>query len=142
MNIEQSVEDYATAMGFTYVIPSEQEAIERAQSLQNAYLLNLQKAQEATQLKDYQQAATSYLLVTQAFGLVSTEDFVEAARALSLARHKEARQGTGFLLKAMVRGWDGFDGVRDHPEFSYLKEISSANWEDFIKTAEDMALDR
>ncbi|MDW3190807.1 MAG: DUF6624 domain-containing protein [Cytophagales bacterium] len=142
MNIEQSIEDYASAMGFSYVIPTEQEAIKRAQSLQNAYQLNLQKAQEATQLKDYEQAATSYLLVTQAFGLVNTEDFVEAARVLSLSKHKEARQGTGFLLKAMVRGWDGFDEVRDHLVFAHLKEISPANWEDFIKTAEEMALDR
>lgn len=142
MNIQQSVADYAAAMGFAYSVPSEQEAINSAQQLADDYAQNLKAAQDAMQLNDYEQAAASYLLVAQAFGSVTTEDFVEAARALSMARHEEARKGTSFLIKAMVRGWDGFDNIMENPDFAFLKEISEANWQDFIKTVEEMALDQ
>jgi len=80
--------------------------------------------------------------VAEAFGIVTKEDFIEAARALSMARHKDARLGTGYLLKAMVRGWDNLEDVIDHPDFGYLKEVSPANWQDFLKSAQEMALDR
>ena len=142
MGITRSVEDDATSMGFSYSIPSPPEAIERAEKQQSDYKENLKLAKKAMQAMNYDEAATAYLNVTTAFGSTTTEDFVEAARALSLAKHEEARKGTSFLTKAMVRGWDGFDTMLNDPDFAYLKEISAFNWEDFLTTANEMNLDK
>ncbi len=142
MNIKQSVVDYARSMGFSYTVPSPEEAKARAQKQINNYVSSLEQAKKAMISKDYQSAANAYLEVVQAYGTVTTEDFIEAARALSLAKHEQAKLGTSFLIKAMVRGWKEFDKIQDDPDYTYLKEVSSANWEDFLKTAADMAIDR
>lgn len=142
MNIQQSVVDYANTMGFSYTMLSEQEAKERAQEQVDDYQANVKKARNAMRDKHYQESAEAYLKVVQAFGVVTTEDFVEAARALSLAKHNKARSGTSFLLKAMVRGWEGFEAIKSAPDFAYLKEVNPANWKDFLKTAADMSIDR
>lgn len=142
MGVERSVVEYASSMGFKYSIPTKVEAEERAKKLVDTYNTNLSKAKSAMATKDYEQAALAYMDVTSANGSVTTEDFIEAARALSLAKHEKARQGTTYLSRAMARGWDGFDKVRNHPDFAYLKEVSIANWTDFLITAEQMSLDR
>ncbi|MFK7953900.1 MAG: DUF6624 domain-containing protein, partial [Ekhidna sp.] len=142
MNVTRSVVEYANSMGFEYTIPSKEEAIERAQKQEKKYEEDLAKAKKAMIDKDYEQAAISYMEVTTANGYVKTEDFIEAARAVALANHEKARNGTVYLSRAMTRGWNGFEEVKNHPDFAYLKEISIANWNDFLITAEQMELDR
>lgn len=142
MDIERSVVDYATSMGFEYTIPTEEEAVERAAQLVANYQDNLAQAKQAMASGKYEKGANFYLEVTTANGSVTTEDFIVAARALSLAKHAEAKKGTLFLTRALARGWEGFDQVKDHPDFAYLKETHSFNWEDFLITAEQASLDR
>lgn len=142
MNIQQPVEQYASSMGFSYSIPSEAVAVARAEQQHKAYEENLNAAQAAMNSKNYEAAAQAYLKVTKAFGSVTTEDFIEATRALSLSKHDEAKSGTTMLQKAMTRGWKGFDDIKGDSDFDYLKEVSIANWQDFLKTAADMSLDR
>lgn len=142
MNIQRPVEEYASSMGFSYSIPSEEEAMTRAEQQHKAYEENLNAALAAMNSKNYEAAAQAYLKVTRAFGSVTTEDFIEAARALSLSKHKESKSGTTMLQKALTRGWKGFDEIKEHPDFAYLKEVNTRNWDDFIKTATDMSIDR
>jgi hypothetical protein len=142
MGIERSVVDYATSMGFEYTIPTKEEASQRAEQLIENYNENLAKAKQAMATEDYHKAADFYLEVTTANGSATTEDFIEAARALSLSKHPEAKKGTLFLTRALACGWEGFDQVKDHPDFDNLKEAHAFNWEDFLITAEQADLDR
>lgn len=142
MEIERSVVDYAQSMGFDYSIPSPEEAVERAALLVANYQTNLATAKEAVTSKEYEKAAEAYIQVTSANGSVTTEDFIEAARSLALAKHKNAKNGMQYLTRAIARGWEGIDQIKDHPDFAYLKEASSAGWTDFLITAEQANLDR
>ncbi|MEQ9401982.1 MAG: hypothetical protein RIM99_00235 [Cyclobacteriaceae bacterium] len=142
MGIDRSVEEYAESMGFTYTIPTPEEAKQRAEQLASDYQSNLAIATKAMADKNYTKAADAYRMVANANGLVTTEDFIEAARALSLAKHPEAKEGTRYLTRAMARGWDRFDQIKDHPDFTWLREVSASNWVDFLITADQMKLDK
>lgn len=142
MGIERSVEEYAQSMGFEYLVPSEEEAAQRAEQLVSDYESNVMQAKDALANKDYTKAADLYLLVTNANGTVTTEDFLEAARAMSLAKHKEAANATVYLRRCVARGWEGFEQIKDHADFAYLREELTANWADFVVTAEEAGLDR
>lgn len=142
MGIERSVEEYAQSMGFKYEIPSEEEAVQRAKKLVADYEANLSEAKKAMANKDYTKAADFYLVVTNANGLVTTEDFLQAARTLSLAKHEEAANATVYLRRCIARGWEGFDQVKDHQDYAYLREELTPYWVDFVVTAEEASLDR
>ncbi len=142
MNISRNVEEYATSMGFSYTIPDEEEAMERADKLAKDYNTHLKMAKEAMSKAYYNEAADYYLKVVSAYGSVQQEDFVEAARALSLAKHKEIKTGTRLLTKALVGGWDGLEHVKTNSDFANLREASKFNWEDFLTTANEMNLDK
>lgn len=141
MEIQRSVEEYAKSMGFEYNIPTPEEAKLRAAQLVSNYEETLVKAKDAIDVKDYEKAANLYIQVTTANGSVTTEDFIEAARILSLAQHKDVSLGTRYLTKAIARGWKEFDQIKDNPDFSYLRESNSGNWNDFLITAEQASLD-
>jgi len=92
--------------------------------------------------KDYSNAASHYLEITELYGSVQTEDYVAAARAISLADHKAASWASAFLTKAMARGWDGLEVVKNDPDFERLRTTNPNNWADFMITAEEMKLDQ
>lgn len=142
MGIERSVEEYAQSMGFKYEIPSLEEAVQRAEKLVSYYEANLSEAKNAMANEDYNKAADFYLLVTNANGLVTTLDFLQAARVLSLSKHKEAANATVYLRRCIARGWEDFDQIKDHPDYAYLREELNAYWADFVVTAEEASLDR
>ncbi len=142
MGITRSVVDYAESMGFDYTIPTPSEAAQRAEKLVADYETNLSLAKEAMDAKEYNKAAEHYLIVAETNGSVTTEDFLEATRALALSRHSEIVKGYTFLMRAMARGWKGFDEIKDHPDFAYLKEASTGKWSDLALSAQEMALDR
>jgi hypothetical protein len=142
MGIMLSVEECATSMGFDYTIPTEEEARVIAEELVVMYNNNLAKAKEAVSQQDYYKAADHYLLLVEANGMVTTEDFVAAARYLSISKHPKASIGTTFLTRAIARGWDGFKTLNNDPDFGYLRELSPFGWSDLQVTAEQALLDK
>ncbi|MEO1050821.1 MAG: DUF6624 domain-containing protein [Bacteroidota bacterium] len=142
MGIDYHVEEYAKSMGFEYQVPSAEEAKKRSEKIVAEYEKNVAEAQQAMKAKDYKAAADKYLLVTIADGAVTTDDLVLASKALSLSNHEQMKEATSFLTKAMARGWDGLDEIKTHSDFENLRNSNSPSWQDFIITAEQMALDR
>ncbi len=137
-----TVEEDAKEMGFNYTIPTPDEAIQRAKKLVADYEMNLSLAKKAMHAQDYVTAAKHYLLVTQTNGSVTTQDFLEASRALALSQHAEIGKAYGFLIKAMAKGWDGFYDIKTDLDYTYLKEASPEDWSDLLVIAEEMKLDR
>ncbi|MEM6700658.1 MAG: DUF6624 domain-containing protein [Bacteroidota bacterium] len=128
MNIDQHIEDYAKALGFDYKVPTPEEAMQREQALLEKYQENLEQAQAAMKNKDYESAAEHYLVLNETNGATQTTDYVEMARALSLAKHKDAYLGTYALIKAAIRGYEQMDEFEMDQDFEYLKEVSPRNW--------------
>jgi hypothetical protein len=142
MGITRSVEEYAQSMGFDYPIPTAEEAEKRAEQLVFNYETNLSLAKKAMNVQDYSTAAEHYLIVARSYGMVTTQDFLEATKALALSKHTEIVQAYTFLTRAMTRGWDGFNNIKDHVDFANLKQANPGKWTDLLITAEEMKLDR
>ncbi len=142
MGITRSVEEYAESMGFNYTIPSVEEAEKRAKKLVLDYETNLTLAKNAMNTQDYATAAEHYLIVAKSYGTVTTQDFLEASKALALSQHTEIVQAYTFLIRAMTRGWEGFNDIKDHEDYAYLKQANEGKWSDLLITAEEMKLDR
>ncbi len=139
MKITQHVEAYAAAMGFEYVVPSKEDAQKKSAELQEQYQRSVSTAEPLMKQGKYSEAASHYLTAVAAFGHATTENFVQTARALSLSEHEQSGLATAYLLKAIVRGWNGFDP--NNPDYNYLKQDSPGRWEDFLKTVDEMAID-
>jgi hypothetical protein len=142
MGISREVEEYAESMGFDYTIPTIEEAEKRAKKLVYDYETNLPLAKNAMNAQDYAIAAEHYLIVVKSYGTVTTQDFLEASKALSLSQHTETVQAYTFLIRAMTRGWDGFNDIKDHVDYTYLKQANPGKWNDLLITAEELKLDR
>ncbi|QBA63985.1 DUF6624 domain-containing protein [Muriicola soli] len=142
MGISRSVEEYAQSMGFDYSIPTVEEAENRAKKRIFNYETNLRLARKAMNAQDYTTAAEHYLIVARSYGMVTTQDFIEASKALALSQHKDIVQAYTFLTRAMTRGWDGFNDVKDHADFAFLRQANKGKWSDLLITAEEMKLDR
>lgn len=142
MNINRSVVEYAQSMGFEYAIPSKEEAERRANSIKESYQENLEKAQAAMTEKDYQLAATHYIDVTRSYGHVTSNDFIEAARSLSLAKHEQIAEAFTYLTRALASGWEDFTSVKTGADFTFLRESSSSKWEDFLMMVNQASLDK
>ncbi|MEO0573046.1 MAG: DUF6624 domain-containing protein [Bacteroidota bacterium] len=137
MHIEQHVEHYALSLNFDYRVPSKQEAIERASAIKASYKLNISKAKEAMNNGNYAEASSSYIKALYADGYTQSKDYVEAARAMSLSKHKEVGLATFYLLRAAFRGYDSISVVDAHSDFDYLKEENRDFWEnDLMKAIE------
>ncbi|MEM8525941.1 MAG: DUF6624 domain-containing protein [Bacteroidota bacterium] len=139
MNIDQHIEDYAKALGFEYEVPTPEEAIEREKALVEKYKTNLEKAQAAMKSKDYESAAEYYLVLNETNGATQTKDYIEIARALSLAQHKDAYLGTYALIKAAIRGYEKIDEFEADRDFDYLREVSMRNWENLMSIVKDLS---
>jgi len=137
-----TVEEDAKEMGFDYTIPSPEEAKQRAKKLVADYEMNLSMAKKAMQTQDYIIAVNHYLLVTKINGSVTTQDFLGAAKALALSQHAEIGKAYAFLIKAMAKGWDGFQDIKTDSAYAYLKEASPEDWDNLLIIAEDMKLDK
>ena len=142
MNIDRNVEDYASSMGFEYKIPTESEAKVRAQKLAEEYEIHVLEAKKAMIAEDYQGAADEYLQVTTAYGHVTTEDFLMAAKSLSLAEHEKVSMASTFILRALSRGWDGFEELQSDTSFNFFKKEYPGSWEDLIKSHQEIPLDK
>lgn len=142
MSVDRTVVENAQSMGFEYTIPTVAEADARAEQLNVDYQNALKKAKAAMSEKAYAEAADHYIEATRAYGHVTTQDFIEATRALSLAEHAEIGEGATYLTRALARGWDGFDQVKTDPDFAYLRESSPSKWADLLIVAEQMSLDK
>ncbi|MEO9870727.1 DUF6624 domain-containing protein [Ekhidna sp.] len=142
MTVDRTVVENAQSMGFEYTIPTAQKAEARAKKLNADYQEALTQAKIAMSDKEYTKAADKYMEATSAYGSVSTEDFVEAARALSLAEHTDIGKATTFLTRALARGWDGLDESKTNSDFDFLRKSKPEQWSDLLIVAEQMSLDR
>ena len=142
MGVTRSVEEYASSMGFEYTIPSPPEAKQREEELQERYETNLSLAKKAAEANDHETAANHYLEVAQCYGWVTTNDFLEASRVLSVAEHKEVNRAYTYLTRAMARGWEGIETITEDPQYDYLKSSNPGKWSDLLITASEMELDR
>lgn len=133
-----TVEEDAKKMGFEYTIPTPEEAEQRAKKLVADYETNLSLAKKAMQVQDYTIAAKHYLLVAQANGSVTTQDFLETTKALALSKHAEISKAYAFLIKAMAKGWNGFNDIKTHSDYAYLKEASPEDWNNLLVIVEEM----
>ncbi len=141
MGIDRSIVDYAHSMDFEYQIPTEKEAVERAEKLAKEYESSVTLAKEEFSKENYLQASDHYLKATSAYGHVTTEDFVQAAQSLSLSKHDQISLATTFLTRALARGWDGFDDLAQSPTMDYLKSELPGSWEDLQLVAEQISID-
>jgi hypothetical protein len=125
------VANYATTMGITYAVPTAEEAGQKQQTAQKTYHGFVTKAQAAMQVKDYPTAADNYLNASFQTGNMTMEDRIEAARAISLGKHNNARDGVYFLFQAVLLGYDTPQDFLDNEDFATLKTESPNNWEEF-----------
>lgn len=140
MGIDQRIEDYAKALNFSYTIPTPEEAKERAQAFEDAYNTNIRKAKKAMTQEKYTDAAESYIQATYSDGWIQTEDFVETARAISLAKYKNSSWATFYLIKAAIRGWEGIDTFDTDKDFSYIKTANPEAWQNLLRIVEELNL--
>ena len=135
MHIEQHVEYYALSLNFNYTVPTEQEAIEKATDYEDSYKLNIKKAKEAMEVEAYENAAKAYITALESYGNIEPEDYVQAARAISLAKLDEVGLASFYLLRAVFMGYKNaaeFDAI---PDFKYLKENNLDFWENDLMKA-------
>ncbi len=133
MNIQQHVEDYALSLNFEYTVPSEQEAIARANEIENSYHINIEKAKKAMQDKAYLEAANFYIIALKSDGYTVSEDYVEASRAISLSKHKDIGSASYYyLFKAVFKGYKNLDEFNTNPDFKNLKEADLDFWKNVL----------
>jgi len=131
-----SMLEIAKKNGFTYTVPPEQEAGMRAEAIEARYQKNISVARAAMARGSYKEAADAFVTASYAFGWVTTEDFVNAARALSRSKHKKAGLGTYYLSKAVMRGYEGMTQLDEDPDFAYLKTLPDGGWPELMATVE------
>ncbi len=128
MNVDQPVVDYAASMNFTYTVPTEAEAAERQKTATTTYQSFVEKARAAMQAEDFAAAADNYLEASFQTGNMTLEDRTEAARAISLSKHKNARAGVYFLVQAVLHGHAEPAALIANADFAALKEERPRNW--------------
>lgn len=133
MGIMLHVEEYATSMGFSYTVPSEAEAIQRADSLIRAHQTHQAMGMEAIKREDWETAALHLRLATQCNGSVIDEDYFQLARALSLSKDSDAKRAFFLLMKATVLGHEAISTFGTDPDFMYLKTLNPHGWEDLMR---------
>jgi len=138
MEVDQPVVEYAASMGFTYTVPSEEEAKARAKAAHEAFDGFATKARTAMAEKDYSVAAENYLQASYYSGHMTVEDRLNAARAISFGKHKDARSGIYFLFQAVLLGYEDPKGLLEADYFNYLNTTSPSNWKDFTAFIERM----
>ena len=129
MGFDLHVESYAKKLGFDYKIPSKEEAINKANDFENNYKINIKKAKAAMAAQDYHQASDHYINALNSYGSTQNQDYIEAAKAQSLSKHKESPWAAFYLIRAAIRGYENYDSFKDDTDFAYLKEASKRNWD-------------
>ena len=134
MGFDLHVETYANKLGFAYKIPTSIEAKDRAALFNKSYHTNIEQARLALESKDYIKAADFYNEALKSNGSSKTADFVEAARAHALSKHKKSTFAPFLLIKAAIRGYENCDLFKKDKDFAYLKEASKRNWACLMRT--------
>ncbi len=133
MDVDQPVVDYAKSMGFTYTVPSPAEAAQRSQATKAIYEDFVTEARSAMQVEDYPLAADKYLNSSFYTGNMTMEDRLQAARAISLGEHKNAREGVLFLFQAALLGYPSPNDLLENEDFARLKTERPNNWDELRK---------
>ncbi|WP_282042781.1 DUF6624 domain-containing protein [Winogradskyella flava] len=143
MNIQQHVEDYALSLNFEYQLPTAQEALKRASDFENSYNNNIEKARKAMRRKAYSEAANFYIIALKSDGYTKAEDYIEAARAISLSKHKDIKSASYYyLLKGVFKGYKNLDELKTNPDFENLKQANSEFWKNVLVPTIDRVLNK
>ncbi len=138
MGFDLHVETYANNMGMDYKILSKEEAKEKAATFLESYNLHIAKAYQAMETQSYEEAITHFTEAIKSNGSVQTEDFIEAARAYSLAKHKKTARATFYLIRATIRGYENCNDFLTDNDFEYLKQESPDYWKLLVQTIKRM----
>lgn len=128
MGIDMHISEYAKLLGFTYVIPSPEEAIARAQNYQKRYKEQIDLAHKAMEKQDYQTAANHYKMAAASYGSMKPIDYVEAARSISLAQDEKSSKAAIYLIKAVLGGWEHTDSFETDPDFQFSRDANLNDW--------------
>ncbi|NNC83730.1 MAG: hypothetical protein HKN79_09135, partial [Flavobacteriales bacterium] len=123
MGITRHVEEYAVSMGFTYTIPTEEEARLRSDSIVNAYRSHRDEGMKALESQDWKQAIHHLERATRCHGSVQAEDYVHLAKALSLSEDPAARRAFYPLIRAIVQGYEPAASLKTDPDLDYLRSL-------------------
>lgn len=134
MEISEHVSETAKSYGFSYSVPSEEEAEIRANQLEVKYQNQLELAENALEAEQYSEAADHYFKVLECRGLTTAKDYHNAAKALSLSDHENIANGVYFLLQAAILGHKDVSTYLTDPQFQSLKEASPRSWFDLENT--------
>lgn len=137
MGVEKHIVDYASQNGFTYTIPTEEEAQLRAAGIAATYAKNVELAKAAMAKGDYLTAVDYYLWVNYCDGHTTAEDYYQLARAISLADHPHKTWATHFLRKATIRGHAGSSNYDTDPDLQNIKNAKPGNWAELLDTIEE-----
>lgn len=140
MGIDQQIKEYAQSSGFSYTVPTKEEAKERESVFERSYRDNIAKAKEAYDNGKYRQAADFYMKASYSNGHMSIEDYVSLASSISKADYEEkAYWGYRALLIASINGWSGISKINTNPDLENLRKATPNNWTDLEHTAEQIA---
>ncbi len=138
MGIEESIVDYAARNGFTYTIPTEEEAQRRADSIAQIYAKHIPLAKAAMAAGNYEEAVTHYMWAAYCDGHTKAEDYYQLALAISLADHKHKTWASYFLRKAAIRGHAGASTYDTNPDLQNIKDARPSNWAELLDTIEEL----
>lgn len=133
MGVDQTIGEYAASMGFSYQVPSVEEAAKREQNRKKTVVEYIAKAKAAVIAKDHQKAAENYLHASFYFGYLSAEDYVAGALAMALSEN-ESYSSTAIyhLMKATLRGYSDCSSFASMEEFAFLRTARPENWADLM----------
>lgn len=133
MGITRHVEEYAASMGFKYTTPTEEQALQRSDSIVKAYRTYRDLGLEDMEKMDWKQAIQHLERATQCHGSVQAEDYVYLARALSLSEDPQARRAFYPLIRAIVQGYEPVESLDTDPDLDYLRSVLTDSWTDITR---------
>lgn len=141
MGIDQTIGEYATSMGFAYLIPTIEEAEKREQNRQKTVAEYLAKAKVAVAAGDHQKAAENHLHASIYYGYLTAEDYVAGAREMSLAENTSyASTAIYHLMKATLRGYTDHASFASSEDFAFLRAARPVNWSDLMAVVREVNL--
>lgn len=142
MDVDQPVVDYASSMGFTYTLPTTAEATLRTQAAKDTYEAFVTEARSAMLAEDHADAADNYLNASFQTGNMTMKDRLQAARAISLSEHDNAREGVFLLFQAVLLGYPTPTDLLKNKDFARLKTERPRNWEELTQMIDRMQVKR
>ncbi len=117
-----SAAEYAGRSGFNYVLPTEAEAKKREADELAEYHMMKDSAHLYHQLGDYKSARKAFRKVTNKIGLVTGDDYFEAARVVGMVEDGKKSTILYYLENALQLGFNDEERLLKQEEFFHLHE--------------------